>query len=55
MLLGHSNAKSTQRYAHLTMATLTESVNIVGNLLRPALLRTDLLHQDAINAVTGAK
>ena len=33
-LLGHSNAKTTQRYAHLAPGALIEAANIVGDLVQ---------------------
>ena len=33
-LLGHFNAKTTQRYAHLAPGALIEAANIVGNLVQ---------------------
>ena len=32
-LLGHSNAKTTQRYAHLSPGALIEAANIVGDVV----------------------
>jgi site-specific recombinase XerD len=33
-LLGHSNAKTTQRYAHLAPGALLDAANIVGDLVQ---------------------
>jgi len=33
-LLGHSNAKTTQRYARLAPGALIEAANIVGDLVQ---------------------
>ena len=33
-LLGHANIKTTQRYAHLSDETLSNAVNVVGNLIK---------------------
>jgi site-specific recombinase XerD len=32
-LLGHANAKTTQRYAHLTPATLSKAAEVMGNVI----------------------
>ena len=36
-LLGHANAKATQRYAHLSRKTLSEAVEAMGLLVSPIL------------------
>ena len=36
-LLGHANAKATQRYAHLSRETLAEAAEAMGNLVSPIL------------------
>ena len=36
-LLGHANAKTTQRYAHLARATLAEAAEAMGKLIGPML------------------
>jgi hypothetical protein len=36
-LLGHTNAKATQRYAHLRRETLAEAAEAMGSLVGPAL------------------
>lgn len=36
-ILGHSQIKTTQRYAHLTEATLRDATNTVGELVRDAI------------------
>ena len=38
-LLGHANAKATQRYAHLARETLAEAAEAMGNVVGPALKR----------------
>lgn len=42
-LLGHENSKSTQRYAHLAPATLSQGAGKMGGLLRPILQNSNLL------------
>lgn len=39
-LLGHANAKATQRYSHLSQETLTKAADVMGDLLKP-LMRKD--------------
>ena len=36
-LLGHTNSKSTQRYAHLARETLSSATEAIGKLVGPAL------------------
>ena len=36
-LLGHANAKATQRYAHLRRETLVEAAEAMGSLVSPIL------------------
>jgi integrase len=36
-LLGHTNAKATQRYAHLRQETLAEAAEAMGSLISPIL------------------
>ena len=42
-LLGHENAKTTQRYAHLAPATLSQAAAQMGSLLRPMLTKSNLI------------
>ena len=42
-LLGHENAKTTQRYAHLAPATLSQAAAKMGSLLRPMLTKSSLV------------
>jgi integrase len=44
-LLGHANAKATQRYSHLSNETLTKAADVMGDLLEP-LLRKDARSED---------
>jgi integrase len=41
-LFGHKNAKTTQRYAHLAPATLSQAAQKMGNLLQPILKNSNL-------------
>ena len=41
-ILGHSDSKVTERYAHLSTATLQDAANSVGTYLDKALNSTDL-------------
>jgi integrase len=38
-LLGHANAKATQRYAHLAPEALADAAEAMGNVVRPILER----------------
>jgi integrase len=38
-LLGHANAKATQRYAHLAPEALADAAEVMGNVVRPILER----------------
>ena len=46
-LLGHANAKATQRYAHLAPETLATAAEAMGNVVGPALKRTSGPRPDA--------
>jgi integrase len=37
LLLGHANAKATQRYAHLAQPTLADAADTMGKVIGPLL------------------
>ena len=47
-LLGHANAKATQRYAHLSRETLTEAAEAMGKLVSPILEEASKSLQSAL-------
>jgi integrase len=49
-LLGHENAKTTQRYAHLAPAALSQAAAKMGSLLRPMLTKSNLISPAERNA-----
>jgi integrase len=52
-LLGHANAKATQRYAHLKRETLAEAAETMGTLVSPILEETSkALHGSALKDST---
>ena len=45
-LLGHANAKTTQRYAHLARETLANAAEAMGNIIGPIVKEVSCTPED---------